>query len=154
MRSSSANLTLDSETKLVNLHVYEPGEYDAARAKHKVVAGYDDPNTKVDDVFAPRGFESDDGSTEGYDIHVVEVDIDLIAHEIGHVFGIHHPDVEGASWRDPVRWKTLAVAVLDAASKGFPISAFSGLLRWHDPEGLRPLARELIASVQGKSQGR
>lgn len=146
MRRTTLELEYRGDRKLVTLNVYSPDEYHAERTQHGIRVPYEKLEDRSDDAIQPRGFVKDEPETQGIDLHVVTLDEMLIAHEVGHIFGLHHPNIKG-SWKQREFWASLATACFDAAKKGFPVSAWTGLLRWHDPEKLRPLARKLIRSL-------
>jgi hypothetical protein len=115
MRSLPVTLSYKGRTEPVIVHVCFADEFKQQLEKYKVydVAWY----TKFG--ILPGGF------AVGREIYVRNLAV--LAHELGHVFDLDHPDTF---------WAGLRYAVVN----GFPTMAFTRLLRWRDPEDLRPLA--------------
>lgn len=83
-----------------------------------------------------RGFVSHlDGTDEEPVVYVREdAPLNVLAHELWHIWGGSHP----ADFLGCIR---------HAFRDGFTIGAFTSLLRWRDPDGFLPLARTLLDST-------
>lgn len=147
---TSITTTVHHEGKVirVNAHHYTQIEYDLLKGEYGIYTWYDRKESKEDDAFQARGFVRDKPETEGADIHLVSLDLDVVGHELLHLFGKHHPTGAGdGTLRARLKHGLEAVFHAIFVVK-FSVQSFSGLFRWYDPDNIRPQAAYIIAQLK------